>query len=57
MKKPLCCSLHEICKIIGPEKAERDLFHIIETILKEKSDSLRYGVISHLAEFLEVFDT
>jgi hypothetical protein len=30
VRKPIACALHEIAKIIGQEKAEKDLFHIYE---------------------------
>lgn len=37
VKIPIACGLHEIAKIIGPEKAEKDLFEVYETILKDPS--------------------
>lgn len=30
VKKPIACSLHEIAIIIGSEKAERDLFDVLD---------------------------
>lgn len=30
VRKPIACALHEIAKIIGSDKAEKDLFNIYE---------------------------
>jgi serine/threonine-protein phosphatase 4 regulatory subunit 1 len=37
IKKPLACSLHEIAKIIGEEKAEKELLSVLESFLKDSS--------------------
>ena len=38
VKLPIACGLHAIAKIIGPEKAEKDLFEVYEHILKDPSN-------------------
>jgi len=40
IKKPLACSLHEIAKIIGEEKAEKELLGVLESFLKDSSKKL-----------------
>jgi len=37
IKKPLACALHEIAKIIGEEKAEKELIKVLGTFLKDPS--------------------
>lgn len=37
IRRPLSCSLHEIARIIGPDRAEKDLINILEGILKDQS--------------------
>ena len=37
IRRPLACSLHEIARIIGPDRAEKDLISILENILKDQS--------------------
>ena len=32
------------------------MFSVLESMLKDQYDGVKYGVISHLAEFLEIFD-
>ena len=55
IKRPLACSLHEIAKIVGEEKAEKELISVLEMFLKEKDDDLKFGAIQNLALFLKVF--
>ncbi|EGR27934.1 protein phosphatase 4 regulatory subunit 1, putative [Ichthyophthirius multifiliis] len=57
VKKPIACSLHIIANIIGQEKAENDLFSVLDQILKDPNDEVKYGAIQHLAEFMHVFDS
>ncbi|KAL4508405.1 hypothetical protein ABPG72_003709 [Tetrahymena utriculariae] len=57
VKKPIACSLHEIALILGQEKAEKDLFNVLDQILKDPNDEVKYGAISHLAQFMKVFDS
>jgi len=38
VRKPIACSLHEIAKIIGEEKAERDLVGVLERFLRDSSN-------------------
>lgn len=49
--------MHEIAKTLGEEKAEKDLFNILDSILKDPNDEVKYGAISHLAEFMKIFDS
>ncbi|KAI8875612.1 ARM repeat-containing protein, partial [Backusella circina FSU 941] len=44
-------SLHEIAKIIGPERTERDLVQIFALYLMDLDD-VKQGVLEHLADFL-----
>ena len=37
IRKPIACSLHEIAKIIGEEKAEKDLVGVLERFLHDSS--------------------
>ena len=55
IRKPLACSLHEIAKIVGEEKAEKELISVLEGFLKEKDEDIKYGAIQNLALFLKVF--
>jgi len=55
VRKPIACSLHEIAKIIGEERAERDLVVVLERFLKDTNDEIKYGAIQNLAFFLKVF--
>lgn len=40
MRKPIACCLHEIAYIIGQERAEKELFPVLETILSDSSESM-----------------
>ncbi|CAK91467.1 unnamed protein product (macronuclear) [Paramecium tetraurelia] len=54
--KTLAASLHEIAKIIGAEKAEIDLFPVLETIfVKEPNDNVLMGCVKNLSQFLKIF--
>lgn len=55
IRKPIACSLHEIAKIIGEEKAEKDLVGVLERFLHDSNDDVKYGAIQNLAFFLKVF--
>lgn len=35
VKKPIACGLHEIACLLGQEKAEKDLFNVLDQILKD----------------------
>jgi len=54
---PLACSLHEIGRIIGPELSKEHLFPCLDNILKDGCDELKLGSISHLTEFVEIFNS
>ncbi|CAD8065192.1 unnamed protein product [Paramecium sonneborni] len=54
--KTLAASLHEIAKIIGAERAEIDLFPILENIfVKEPNDNVLMGCVKNLSQFLKIF--
>eukprot|EP00828_Plagiopyla_frontata_P045948 TRINITY_DN8005_c0_g1_i2.p1 TRINITY_DN8005_c0_g1~~TRINITY_DN8005_c0_g1_i2.p1 ORF type:complete len:529 (-),score=125.88 TRINITY_DN8005_c0_g1_i2:75-1661(-) len=56
IKKTLSYGLHEIAKIIGPDKAQKDIFPILTNLLKDNTDFIKYGVVKNLSSFLEIFD-
>ncbi|KAG0192959.1 hypothetical protein DFQ28_006991 [Apophysomyces sp. BC1034] len=49
-------SLHEIARIIGPERTERDLVQIFALYLMDL-DEVKEGVLNHLADFLAILAT
>ncbi|KAF7723996.1 Serine/threonine-protein phosphatase 4 regulatory subunit 1 [Apophysomyces ossiformis] len=49
-------SLHEIARIIGPERTERDLVQIFALYLMDL-DQVKKGVLNHLADFLAALAT
>lgn len=56
VKLPIAASLHEISRIIGSELSKEYMFAALDTILKDHSDTLKLSAISHLSEFVELFD-
>ena len=57
VRLPLAFSLHEIGKIIGADQTKQYLFPCLDNILKDGSDQLKLGSISHLSEFVELFNS
>jgi serine/threonine-protein phosphatase 4 regulatory subunit 1 len=53
----LACSLHEIAMILGPQMAEKELLTVLDQVLKDTSDDIKYGTIANLWKFLSVFET
>ena len=53
---PLASSLHEISRIIGAEMSKEHMFTALDNILKDPSDALKLSAISHLSEFVELFE-
>lgn len=53
---PLASSLHEVSRIIGAELSKEYMFGALDTILKDNSDVLKLSAISHLSEFVELFE-
>ncbi|KAM3581457.1 hypothetical protein VKS41_006283 [Umbelopsis sp. WA50703] len=51
VRRSLAYSLHEIARIIGPERAERDLIQIFALYLMDL-DEVKQGVLEHMADFL-----
>lgn len=51
VRRSFAYSLHEIARIIGPERTERDLVQIFALYLMDLDD-VKQGVLEHLAEFL-----
>lgn len=53
VRRTFAYSLHEIARIIGPERTERDLVQIFALYLMDLDD-VKQGVLEHLSEFLGV---
>lgn len=53
VRRTFAYSLHEIARIIGPERTERDLVQIFALYLMDLDD-VKQGVLEHLSEFLSV---
>ena len=53
---PIASSLHEISRIIGPELSKEYMFTALDIILKDPSDALQLAAISHISEFVELFE-
>ena len=46
----MAASLHEVANIIGPQRAEQDLFPVLETIfVKEPNDNVLMGCVKNLS--------
>lgn len=56
IKRSIACGLHEVAKIIGQDKTETELFDILEILLKDPNDEVKYGAVENIVSFLEVFD-
>eukprot|EP01138_Halocafeteria_seosinensis_P005688 gb/GECG01005815.1/.p1 GENE.gb/GECG01005815.1/~~gb/GECG01005815.1/.p1 ORF type:complete len:814 (+),score=124.66 gb/GECG01005815.1/:1-2442(+) len=52
VRKPIAYSLHEIARILGTEKAEKELTDAFDMYMRDV-DEVRAGVVTHLADFLE----
>lgn len=55
IRRTFAFSLHEIAKIIGPEKTERDLVQIFALYLMDLDD-VKQGVLEHLSDFLNALE-
>lgn len=53
VRRSLAYSLHEIASVVGTEITERTLIQAFELFLKDL-DEVKIGVVSHLAQFIEV---
>lgn len=53
VRRTFAYSLHDIARIIGPERTERDLVQIFALYLMDLDD-VKQGVLEHLSEFLSV---
>lgn len=53
VRRTFAYSLHDIARIIGPERTERDLVQIFALYLMDLDD-VKQGVLEHLSEFLGV---
>lgn len=51
VRRTFAYSLHDIARIIGPERTERDLVQIFALYLMDLDD-VKQGVLEHLSEFL-----
>lgn len=56
VRRTFAYSLHDIARIIGAERTERDLVQIFALYLMDL-DEVKQGVLEHLAEFLNVLAT
>ncbi|KAG9300906.1 hypothetical protein G9A89_004964 [Geosiphon pyriformis] len=52
VRRSLACSLHEIAKVVGPQKTEQDLLSVFAFYLVD-IDEVRSGLMEHLAAFIE----
>ncbi|CAG8527900.1 8720_t:CDS:10 [Ambispora gerdemannii] len=52
VRRSLACSLHEIAKVVGSEKTERDLLSVFAYYLADQ-DEVKSGLLEHLAAFIE----
>ena len=48
----MACSLHEIAKVIGPSKTERDLFDVFKSYLDDM-DEVKSGLMENFSAFIE----
>ncbi|RCH88886.1 Serine/threonine-protein phosphatase 4 regulatory subunit 1 [Rhizopus stolonifer] len=55
VRRTFAYSLHEIARVIGPERTERDLVQIFALYLMDLDD-VKQGVLEHLFDFLSVLD-
>ncbi len=49
----LAFSLHEIATILGQEKTVLDLLAVLDEYCTKDLDDVKYGVLTHLADFFE----
>ena len=56
IKKPLACSLHELAHILGPQRSEKELLSVLDLILKDANDEIKFGMIQNLWKFIRVFE-
>jgi hypothetical protein len=63
IKKTLANSLHEIARIVGEQHTRNYLFNILDTFLKDSSntayyvdDEIKLGAIQHLSEIIQILD-
>jgi serine/threonine-protein phosphatase 4 regulatory subunit 1 len=56
IKKPLACSLHELASILGPQRSEKELLSVLDLILKDPNDEIKFGMIQNLWKFIRVFE-
>lgn len=45
-----------MAKACGPRFAEKDLVAVLDQFLKDPTDEVKYSAISHLWEFIKIFD-
>eukprot|EP01017_Pseudomicrothorax_dubius_P051347 TRINITY_DN9868_c0_g1_i4.p1 TRINITY_DN9868_c0_g1~~TRINITY_DN9868_c0_g1_i4.p1 ORF type:complete len:460 (-),score=60.10 TRINITY_DN9868_c0_g1_i4:487-1866(-) len=55
VRKPIACSLHEVARILGPERTEKELYPLLMKFLDDESEEIRYGVVAHVADFMLQF--
>lgn len=52
---PIASSLHEVSRIIGPQLSKQYMFKALDLILKDNSDTLKLAAISHISQFVQLF--
>ena len=54
VKQTLAMSLHEIANILGEKLAEEELVAVFEEMIQEDAETVRLGIVKHLADFLRL---
>ena len=54
VKETLATSLHEIAKILGENLAEEELVAVFEEMIQDAHETVRLGIVKHLADFLRL---
>ncbi|KAM3146855.1 hypothetical protein pb186bvf_001009 [Paramecium bursaria] len=55
VRRPLASALHEIAIIIGPDNSEKELIKVLDQLLKETMDEVKYAATKNLWQFIKVF--
>lgn len=54
VKETLATSLHEVAKILGEKLAEEELVAVFEEMIQDALETVRLGIVKHLADFLRL---
>ena len=55
VRRPLACSMHEVARIIGPARAEKELIAALDSLLMDINEEVRNGAINNLTKFMSLF--